>query len=65
MLSFGDDGYCLLRKARVGVVVSYEENTVVSLDCPAPYGPSECPFRLVCSLLKKYPVGSSLPSRSP
>lgn len=65
VLAFGADGYCLLKKARVGVVVSYEKTRIVSFDCPAPYGYTECPFRMACSLLKKYPVGSELPNRSP
>ena len=49
----GDVGYCNRLGHSIGVLIGWENNTVVSLDCQH----ETCGYSQVCDLYKRHPIG--------
>lgn len=52
-LSSGDTGYCDYENRAIGIVITWEDNKVVAVDCCH----SICGHADYCKLYNRYPVG--------
>lgn len=53
VLSSGSVGYCEKLGKPVGIIISWNDNTVIDLDCDH----KTCGYTQICKFYQRYPIG--------